>query len=207
LVKSGAASTNGAATGSGSPCTMGSSCASASEDSAGASGGGRLSTCGTCGTCCAASEESSPVYSPQKNRRRERIARCGGNGSRGALPLRRALHGAAGQSSSPWVWARCWGKCWACRADISSPAPAFSRCSHLLQRSGSGSPTRTRVCCRQELGSARYTRAMALGARVSVGLGCTCASCDSAQPSSERAPGSSQHVELLTRCSDVGCAT
>jgi len=151
--------------------------------------------------------------SPPKTRRRERIARCGGNGSRGALPLRRALHGAAGQSSSPWVWARCWVKCWACRADISSPAPAFSRCSHLLQRSGSGSPrsptipTRTRVCCRQELGSARSTRAMALGARVSVGLGCTCASCDSAQPSSERAPRSSQHVELLTRCSDVGCAT
>ena len=153
------------------------------------------------------------LYSPQKNRRRERIARCGGNGSRGALPLRRALHGAAGQSSSPCVWARCWVRCWACRADISSPAPAFSRCSHLLQRSGSGSPrsptipTRTRVCCRQELGSARSTRAMALGARVSVGLGCTCASCDSAQPSSERAPRSSQHVELLTRCSDVGCAT
>ena len=140
-------------------------------------------------------------------------ALCGGNGSRGAPPLQRALHGAAGQSSSPWVWARCWVRCWACRADISSPAPAFSRCSHLLQRSGSGSPmspripTRTRVCCRQELGSARSTRAMALGARVSVGLGCTCASCDSAQPSSERAPRSSQHVELLTRCSDVGCAT
>jgi len=139
--------------------------------------------------------------------------RGGWIGSRGALPLQRALHGAAGQSSSPWVWARCWVKCWACRADISSPAPAFSRCSHLLQRSGSGSPTiptiptRTRVCCRQELGSARYARAMALGARVSVGVGCTCASCNSAQPSSERAPRSSQHVELLTRCSDVGCAT
>ena len=103
-----------------------------------------------------------------------------------------------GVEFKPLVWARCWVRCWACRADISSPAPAFSRCSHLLQRSGSGSPrsptipTRTRVCCRQELGSARSTRAMALGARVSVGLGCTCASCDSAQPSSER--GSAHHA-------------
>ncbi len=136
---------------------------------------------------------------------------AGGNGSRGALPLRRALDGAAGQSSSPWAWARCWVRCWACRAGISSPAPAFSRCSHLLQPNGSGSPRTEEPDDPDENENASMLPAGAWISEIYACYGIRCArlrgirlhECEvrlgerSPAASAHHAPRSSQHVDLL----------